>query len=75
MGVEDAGTLAILLPLGTTISEIPSRLAALQTLRKERVEAIATLSTTQQFTEKDGGIVGRCECIYVFEKHLELTIF
>ncbi|KAJ7649705.1 FAD/NAD(P)-binding domain-containing protein [Roridomyces roridus] len=40
MALEDAGALGALLPLGTTKDEVPARLAAYETLRKERGEIV-----------------------------------
>ncbi|KAJ7614054.1 hypothetical protein FB45DRAFT_758798, partial [Roridomyces roridus] len=40
MAIEDAGVLGVLLPLGTTQDEIPARIAAHETLRKERAEFV-----------------------------------
>lgn len=40
MAIEDAVSLAVLLPLGTTVANIPSRLALYEQARRERVETI-----------------------------------
>ncbi|KAJ7028279.1 hypothetical protein C8F04DRAFT_68374 [Mycena alexandri] len=45
MGLEDAGTLATLLPSGTKASEISARIEAFQSIRKPRAEHISKLST------------------------------
>ncbi|KAJ7030247.1 hypothetical protein C8F04DRAFT_735005 [Mycena alexandri] len=45
MGLEDAGTLATLLPSGTKASEISARIKAFQSIRKPRAEHISKLST------------------------------
>ena len=62
LGMEDAGMLAILLPLGTTIDDIPARLAAHQELRKERVERISNLTDFQLHfdTGKEVVCTGQC---------------
>ncbi|KAJ7167013.1 hypothetical protein C8R46DRAFT_1095765 [Mycena filopes] len=44
MGLEDAATLATLLPSGTQAADIPARIRAFQELRKPRAEHIAKLS-------------------------------
>ncbi|KAJ7609687.1 FAD/NAD(P)-binding domain-containing protein [Roridomyces roridus] len=44
MAIEDAGVLGVLLSLGTTKDEIPARLAAYETLRKERAEFVSKKS-------------------------------
>ena len=62
MGIEDAGMLAILLPLGTRKNDLPSRLAAHQELRKKRAETIADFSKQQQYLETTTGLVGRRGC-------------
>ncbi|KAJ7870428.1 hypothetical protein B0H13DRAFT_2556265 [Mycena leptocephala] len=47
MGFEEAGTLGVLFPLGTTREQVPARLAAYEALRKPRADYIATESTEQ----------------------------
>ncbi|KAJ6544990.1 FAD/NAD(P)-binding domain-containing protein [Mycena vulgaris] len=47
MAIEEAGALGALLPLGTTREEVPARLIAYQTLRKERGEYVNTESVAQ----------------------------
>jgi hypothetical protein len=59
MGIEDAGTLAILLPLGTRVQDIPSCLAGLQTLCKHRTETVSEYSMRQQYAEKGADLVPR----------------
>ncbi|KAJ7167022.1 hypothetical protein C8R46DRAFT_1272218 [Mycena filopes] len=44
MGIEDAATLATLLPSGTDASQIPARIKAFETLRKPRAEHISQRS-------------------------------
>ncbi|PBK69781.1 FAD/NAD(P)-binding domain-containing protein [Armillaria solidipes] len=48
MGLEDAVALAALLPMGTKVSDVESRLIAYESLRKERAEYVATESLEQQ---------------------------
>lgn len=59
MGIEDAGTLGVLLPAGTTVEDLPARLAAHQHLRKARAEQVAAFSARQQFTETKDGVQHR----------------
>jgi hypothetical protein len=59
MGFEDVATLSILLPLGIKLEEIPRRLAAVEELRKERAEAVASLSKGPPFCETDADFVPR----------------
>ncbi|KAK7063529.1 FAD/NAD(P)-binding domain-containing protein [Favolaschia claudopus] len=47
MAIEEAAVLACLLPLGTTREDIPARLEAYQTLRKERGDFVGTESVKQ----------------------------
>ncbi|KAJ7301691.1 FAD/NAD(P)-binding domain-containing protein [Mycena albidolilacea] len=47
MAIEEAAVLACLLPLGTTKEDIPARLEAYQTLRKERGEFVGMESVSQ----------------------------
>ncbi|KAF7349934.1 FAD/NAD(P)-binding domain-containing protein [Mycena venus] len=47
MAIEEAAVLGCLLPLGTTKEDIPARLEAYQTLRKERGEFVGTESVSQ----------------------------
>ncbi|KAJ7512399.1 FAD/NAD(P)-binding domain-containing protein [Mycena galericulata] len=47
MAIEEAGALGTLFPLGTTRDEVPARLAAYQTLRKERGDFVNTESVAQ----------------------------
>ncbi|KAJ7126740.1 FAD/NAD(P)-binding domain-containing protein [Mycena epipterygia] len=54
MAIEEAAALGCLLPLGTTAEEVPARLAAYQTLRKERGEFVNTESVAQALPEKRG---------------------
>jgi salicylate hydroxylase len=53
MAVEDAVSVAIMLPLGTAPEQVPSRLALYERARMERV------STIQEFTRLSGQYVGR----------------
>jgi len=48
VAIEDAATLAVVLPLGTTPEEIPERLQLYQDIRKKRA------STIQEFTREAG---------------------
>nr|GAT49991.1 FAD/NAD(P)-binding domain-containing protein [Mycena chlorophos] len=47
MAIEEAGTLGVLLPLGTTPEQVPKRLEAFQELRKERGEFVNVQSVAQ----------------------------
>ncbi|KAJ7900620.1 FAD/NAD(P)-binding domain-containing protein [Mycena olivaceomarginata] len=47
MAIEEAAVLGCLLPLGTTKEDIPARLEAYQTLRKERGEFVGMESVSQ----------------------------
>ncbi|KAJ7831960.1 FAD/NAD(P)-binding domain-containing protein [Mycena leptocephala] len=47
MAVEEAGALGVLFPAGTTLEDIPARLAAYQELRKERGEFVGRESLEQ----------------------------
>src|ERR1700761_2884359 len=47
MSIEDAVTLACLLPLGTPAEQVPARLEAYQTLRKQRGEFVLTEAVEQ----------------------------
>ncbi|KAJ7888802.1 FAD/NAD(P)-binding domain-containing protein [Mycena leptocephala] len=47
MAIEEAGALGCLLPLGTTTEDVPARLEAYQTLRKERGEFVRAESILQ----------------------------
>ncbi|KAF7289631.1 FAD/NAD(P)-binding domain-containing protein [Mycena chlorophos] len=47
MAIEEAGTLGVLLPLGTTPEQVPKRLEAFQELRKERGEFVNLQSQAQ----------------------------
>ncbi|KAF7309054.1 FAD/NAD(P)-binding domain-containing protein [Mycena kentingensis (nom. inval.)] len=55
-GLEDAVALATLLPLGTHIGRISGRLAAYETLRKDRAEWIARESYEQQAVKEKRGV-------------------
>ncbi|KAJ7679210.1 FAD/NAD(P)-binding domain-containing protein [Mycena polygramma] len=55
MAIEDAATLGCLLSAGTTTEDVPARLEAYQTLRKERGEYVSTESVAQaEVPEKRG---------------------
>ncbi|KAJ7102020.1 hypothetical protein C8R44DRAFT_859181 [Mycena epipterygia] len=59
MSVEDAVTLACLLPPGTTEEQIPARLEAYQTLRKERGEFVLRESVEQVTIPSKRGLYSR----------------
>ncbi|KAJ7124310.1 hypothetical protein C8R44DRAFT_875363 [Mycena epipterygia] len=61
MAIEDAGTLGCLLPLGTTREEVPARLVAYQTIRKERGDFINATSISQALPEKRGEYIRSLE--------------
>jgi salicylate hydroxylase len=68
MGFEEAGTLGVLFPLGTTREQVPARLAAYEALRKPRADYIATESTEQIMNPAKRGAMMKCEYfrIYIF---------
>ncbi|KAF8148128.1 hypothetical protein K438DRAFT_2027558 [Mycena galopus ATCC 62051] len=57
--VEDAAALGVLLPAGTARADIPVRLAAYESLRKERAELIARESYDQFFVPHEQGKFAR----------------
>ncbi|KAJ7441954.1 FAD/NAD(P)-binding domain-containing protein [Mycena galericulata] len=59
MAIEEAATLGTLLPLGTTREEISARLAAYQTLRKDRGEFVNTESVEQAAVPEKRGLYAR----------------
>ncbi|KAJ7488282.1 FAD/NAD(P)-binding domain-containing protein [Mycena latifolia] len=59
MAIEDAVTIACLLPRGTPKDEVPRRLEAYQTLRKERGEFVLTESVEQVMVPAKRGLYGR----------------
>ncbi|KAJ7162797.1 hypothetical protein C8R43DRAFT_1063059 [Mycena crocata] len=59
MSIEDAVTIACLLPLGTTKEEVPGRLEAYQVLRKERGELVLTESVEQVTIPSKRGLYSR----------------
>ncbi|KAJ7484789.1 FAD/NAD(P)-binding domain-containing protein [Mycena galericulata] len=59
MAIEDGSVIACLLPLGTTTEQIPRRLEAYQTLRKERGEFILTESVEQVTIPSKRGLYSR----------------
>ncbi|KAJ7126677.1 FAD/NAD(P)-binding domain-containing protein [Mycena epipterygia] len=61
MAIEDAAALGCLLPLGTTREEVPARLAAYQTIRKERADFINSESVAQALPAKRGQAIGSRE--------------
>ncbi|KAJ7512400.1 FAD/NAD(P)-binding domain-containing protein [Mycena galericulata] len=69
MAIEDAGVLGSLLPLGTTRGEVPARLAAYQTLRKERGEFVNSESVAQAAIPEKRGLYLRSQEMqsFVFE--------
>jgi salicylate hydroxylase len=62
MAIEEAGALGCLLPLGTTTEDVPARLEAYQTLRKERGEFVRAESILQAEVPAKRGSFLRCEC-------------
>jgi salicylate hydroxylase len=61
MAIEEAAVLGCLLPLGTTKEDIPARLEAYQTLRKERGEFVGMESVSQAAVPAKRGQYLRCE--------------
>ncbi|KAJ7486821.1 FAD/NAD(P)-binding domain-containing protein [Mycena latifolia] len=59
MALEDAVTLACVLPRGTSKDEIPRRLEAYETLRKKRCEFVHTESVEQVVVPAKRGLYGR----------------
>ncbi|KAJ7610004.1 FAD/NAD(P)-binding domain-containing protein [Mycena polygramma] len=59
MALEDAVTIACLLPLGTTKEDIPRRLEAYQALRKPRGEFVLTESVEQVTVPSKRGLYSR----------------
>ncbi|KAJ7488189.1 FAD/NAD(P)-binding domain-containing protein [Mycena latifolia] len=66
MSLEDAVTIACLLPRGTTKDQIPRRLEAYQTLRKERGEFVRTESVEQVTIPAKRGLYGRSREMQAF---------
>ncbi|KAJ7101551.1 FAD/NAD(P)-binding domain-containing protein [Mycena belliarum] len=58
MAIEDAGALGCLLPAGTSRADVPARLKAYETLRKERGEFVGTQSVAQPENLTVGGLAG-----------------
>jgi salicylate hydroxylase len=68
MAIEDAVALAILLPPGTTVDEIPGRLGLYETARRPRVEKVldyTRLNARDGDDPSGGGRISR-EFILVF---------
>ncbi|KAJ7214473.1 hypothetical protein GGX14DRAFT_563285 [Mycena pura] len=59
MSIEDAVTLACLLPLGTPAEQVPARLEAYQTLRKQRGEFVLTEAVEQVTVPSKRGLYSR----------------
>ncbi|KAJ6576124.1 FAD/NAD(P)-binding domain-containing protein, partial [Mycena vulgaris] len=59
MSLEDAVTIACLVPRGTAAAEVPARLEAYQTLRKARGEFVLTESVEQVTDLAKRGLYGR----------------
>ncbi|KAJ7306968.1 FAD/NAD(P)-binding domain-containing protein [Mycena albidolilacea] len=57
--MEDAAALGVLLPLGTTRTDIPARLKAYEALRKERAELIGRKSHDQMMVPSERGKYSR----------------
>ncbi|KAF7350158.1 FAD/NAD(P)-binding domain-containing protein [Mycena venus] len=66
MAIEDAATLACLLPLGTRTEEIPRRLEAYQTLRKARGEFVLTESVEQVIVPSKRGLYSKSREMQAF---------
>ncbi|KAJ7737789.1 FAD/NAD(P)-binding domain-containing protein [Mycena maculata] len=70
MAIEEAGTLGTLLPLGTAREDVPARLEAYQTLRKERGEFVNTESVAQAMVpEKRGFYLRSPEMQALLQEH------
>ncbi|KAJ6628572.1 FAD/NAD(P)-binding domain-containing protein [Mycena sp. CBHHK59/15] len=61
MSIEDAVTIGCLLPLGTAKEQVPVRLEAYQTLRKDRGEFVSTESVEQVMVPSKRGLYGKSE--------------
>ncbi|KAJ7488286.1 FAD/NAD(P)-binding domain-containing protein [Mycena latifolia] len=59
MAIEDAVTIACLLPRGTTAAQVPRRLQAYQTLRKPRGDFVSRESVEQVTVPAKRGLFGR----------------
>ncbi|KAF7368623.1 FAD/NAD(P)-binding domain-containing protein [Mycena venus] len=66
MAIEDAATVACLLPLGSRIEEIPSRLEAYQALRKARGEFVLTESVEQVTVPLKRGLYSKSKEMQAF---------
>ncbi|KAF8121654.1 FAD/NAD(P)-binding domain-containing protein [Mycena galopus ATCC 62051] len=66
MAIEDAVTIACLLPLGTRTEEIPSRLEAYQALRKARGEFVLTESVEQVTVPLKRGLYSKSKEMQAF---------
>ncbi|KAJ7488279.1 FAD/NAD(P)-binding domain-containing protein [Mycena latifolia] len=66
MALEDAVTIACLLPSGTAGDQVPRRLEAYQTLRKARCEFVSIESMEQTRVPSKHGLYGRCSEMQAF---------
>lgn len=65
MALEDAVTLACLLPRGTRVEDVPRRLEAYQTLRKARGDFVLTESVEQVTVPEKRGLYSRCSSLFL----------
>jgi salicylate hydroxylase len=65
MAIEEGGALGCLFPLGTTREDVPARLAAFQTLRKERGEFVNIESLEQVTIPAKRGTFAKCEYLLI----------
>ncbi|KAJ7456218.1 hypothetical protein FB451DRAFT_1512695 [Mycena latifolia] len=73
MAIEDAVKIGCILPRGTPKDEVPRRLEAYQTLRKERGEWVLTESVEQVMVPAKRGLYGRCPSHYSTRNLTPLT--